>query len=155
MDTAQFLSCISDDMKDEYARAMYKLLKKQDLAFRHFYSKLHLGKNDSDATDRFAFLFLCKKVFELKNDELAQQLYDLRMTGFRLTTSSRTGSVSIRPDTDKWNTAKDGEPNNGVERFKDAWVKVKQENRDWVKQVFSTMPYDFPEFVYNVPKKIA
>ena len=63
--TANFLSHVTDDFKRDYSRAIYKLLAKQDLAFRHGAKGLHLGENDCDVNDRFVFLFICKKVLTI------------------------------------------------------------------------------------------
>ena len=145
--TPQFLASLTDTEKDTYSRAYYKLLMRQDPAFRHKAKVLHLGKDESDADDRFIFLYLCKRIQEedeyLKR-ELSVYIYMLREVSFRLVPSGKHG-VSIRPDTSKWNTAGKGAPSNGMEQFKSAWFIISQEYRDWMKKVFEEMPKDFPE----------
>ena len=139
--TANFLSHVTDDFKRDYSRAIYKLLAKQDLAFRHGAKGLHLGENDCDVNDRFVFLFICKKVLESR----AHNIYILRGTGFNFTVSEQNG-VSIRP-MEGWNTAKEGEPSNGVANFTYAWrLSIPQEKRKWIKSELDNMEYDFPEF---------
>ena len=129
---------------NEYSRAMYRLLAKQDLEFRYGAKEFHLGKSDCDAIDRFAFLFLCKKMLERGDRSLSESIYTLRKTGFRLTVSEKNG-VCIRP-TEAWNTAPKGAQSNGLERFKSVWFCVPLEKRTWIKKVFENMPEDFPEF---------
>ena len=141
---AHFLSQITDEFKKKYSRAMYKLLAKRDLAFRHGAKDLHLG-DDCNVDDRFVFLFICKKMLEHNDEELAHSFYILRATGFNFVVTEQSG-ISIRPN-ERWNTAGDGEPSNSVENFMYAWrLSIPQAKREWIKTEFESMEHDFPEF---------
>lgn len=145
MGAAHFLASMTVEFKNNYSREIYKLLIKQDHAFRYNAKYLHLKKEESNVDDRFVFLFLCKKILESTNEELSIYIYFLRRKGFQLTVSEKDG-IGIIPNLENWNTAEKWKPNNGIEKFKEAWLMIKQEDKEWIQNVFDNMPQEFPEF---------
>lgn len=144
--TSSFVRGLPTITKNHYARAAYALLKKQDLAFRHREKRFHLGRDETDADDRFLFLFLCRKLLEQKATSLAECIYSFRENGFRFIVSPYASSVGICATISGWNTNAPGEPDNAAEQFKKAWKKISYEDRLWMQSVFDHLAEDFPEY---------
>lgn len=144
--TSSFVRGLPTITKNHYARAAYALLKKQDLAFRHREKRFHLGRDETDADDRFLFLFLCRKLLEQKATSLAECIYSFRENGFRFIVSPCASSVGICATISGWNTNAPGEPDNAAEQFKKAWKKISYEDRLWMQSVFDHLAEDFPEY---------
>lgn len=136
MDTATFLKGMTSDFREEYPRVVYKLVAKQDPAFRWIgkQGKFHLSQKETNDIDRFVFLYLCKKMLEAGETELALTIYKLREKGF-LFVLRQNGEIGLIPKEETKDT------------LREDWKAIPLEKRTWIQHVFQNMSQDFPEVV--------
>ena len=147
---------LPDEAKQTYSRETYRrLVSSNDEYFVANIKNdkplsLRLAAGETTVIDRFLFMYLAGKMHDELDaadyQELAPVIYMMRAVSMPLKLDAKAeNEVVMHPDYSQW--AMNDEGTDGKQVFRETWNIIPQKYKDWIQNVFASIPKDLESLV--------